>query len=382
MDMKKILQAVDGVASKPVEGANDMKKFLSVVTEGKGPLNRLTAAESMAVNQYTAPKTRETITSPILNVAKDAKPSMVGKYFKQVEEEFAESKTRYKDRARQLAERVIERIVPGEEPAPGINRLTGKPNVPDAMMPEPAAPTAPVQPLSSRYDPRFKNGPEPYTIDIGGTVYKFAGRDKQGPGTGEVIKVPAAVIGIRGLGAVNVELGKDGLYYPAPKTESVSEAPIAMDPAEPNNPTIHGHEKANAMSLKGRIMSARAQLKELAQLADSNELLVWEKITQLHKGGMFMGLAQNLEQIRHGIEELAAKRKKGGIQSRGIDNNIGEQGVGEAASAAQQAAIAIAKKKEHKTDESLKTDNPCWKGYKPVGTKKKGGKTVPNCVPK
>ena len=31
--------------------------------------------------------------------------------------------------------------------------------------------------------------------------------------------------------------------------------------------------------------------------------------------------------------------------------------------------------------ESLKTDNPCWKGYKPVGTKKKAGKTVPNCVP-
>lgn len=27
-------------------------------------------------------------------------------------------------------------------------------------------------------------------------------------------------------------------------------------------------------------------------------------------------------------------------------------------------------------------DNPCWKGYKPVGTKKKAGKTVPNCVPK
>ena len=26
-------------------------------------------------------------------------------------------------------------------------------------------------------------------------------------------------------------------------------------------------------------------------------------------------------------------------------------------------------------------DNPCWKGYKPVGTKQKGGKTVPNCVP-
>ena len=35
------------------------------------------------------------------------------------------------------------------------------------------------------------------------------------------------------------------------------------------------------------------------------------------------------------------------------------------------------------TQEGLRDpkDNPCWKGYKPVGTKKKGGKTVPNCVP-
>ena len=24
--------------------------------------------------------------------------------------------------------------------------------------------------------------------------------------------------------------------------------------------------------------------------------------------------------------------------------------------------------------------NPCWKGYKRMGTKKKGGKTVDNCV--
>ena len=25
---------------------------------------------------------------------------------------------------------------------------------------------------------------------------------------------------------------------------------------------------------------------------------------------------------------------------------------------------------------------PCWKGYEMIGTKKKGGRTVPNCVPK
>lgn len=38
---------------------------------------------------------------------------------------------------------------------------------------------------------------------------------------------------------------------------------------------------------------------------------------------------------------------------------------------------------EGELQEGLKDpkDNPCWKGYHPVGTKKKGGKTVPNCVP-
>ena len=29
-----------------------------------------------------------------------------------------------------------------------------------------------------------------------------------------------------------------------------------------------------------------------------------------------------------------------------------------------------------------KMENPCWKGYEAIGMKKKGGKTVPNCVPK
>lgn len=107
------------------------------------------------------------------------------------------------------------------------------------------------------------------------------------------------------------------------RIQQIFEAPIAMDPQEPNNPTVHGHEKANSMSLKGRIQQARAQLKELAELAEADDLASWQRITQLAKGGMFMGLEQNLEQIRHGIEQLAAKRKQGGIQSRGIDKNIG-----------------------------------------------------------
>lgn len=37
MDMKKILQAFDGAASKPVQGASDMKKFMSIIRENANP---------------------------------------------------------------------------------------------------------------------------------------------------------------------------------------------------------------------------------------------------------------------------------------------------------------------------------------------------------
>jgi hypothetical protein len=105
------------------------------------------------------------------------------------------------------------------------------------------------------------------------------------------------------------------------------EAPIA-NTDDPMDPVIHGHEKANPMNLKGRIFQARKQLQELAQMAESDDLGTWVQITKLAKGGMFMGLEQNLEQIRHGLEELAAKRKRGGVASRGIEKFDEEATVG------------------------------------------------------
>jgi hypothetical protein len=159
MDMRKILQAVDGVTAKTEVNSSDMKKFLTIV-EGKGPLNRPTAAESIAMQHYTEPK--KTITAPVLNVAEGATPSMIGKYFATVEQELKEAAARPNERARQLAERVIERIVPnadGSLPDPSINRLTGKPNPPAA---EPAAPApSNVKPSGS-------------TVDYGGATYSVS----------------------------------------------------------------------------------------------------------------------------------------------------------------------------------------------------------------
>jgi hypothetical protein len=125
------------------------------------------------------------------------------------------------------------------------------------------------------------------------------------------------------------------------------EAPIA-NTDDPMDPVIHGHEKANPMNLKGRIFQARKQLQELAQMAESNDLATWVQITKLAKGGMFMGLEQNLEQIRHGLEELAAKRKKGGIQSRGIEK-FDEMGDPGGTTAGMVSVGAVYKNKSGKT---------------------------------
>ena len=149
---------MDGANSKAEVNSSDMKRFLTIV-EGKGPLNRSTSAEALTMQHYTEPK--KTITNPVLNVQEGATPSMIGKYFKAVETELAEVASRNKDRARQLAERVIERVTPnadGSLPDPSINRLTGKPNPPAA---EPTPAPSNVKPSGS-------------TVDYGGATYSVS----------------------------------------------------------------------------------------------------------------------------------------------------------------------------------------------------------------
>ena len=186
-----------------------MSRLLSIMNEGKSP-RKVALPVQMAMQHYQTP----------VKQAINETNSVFKTYVALVEDDISEKKIAKQQLIRQYSQRIAEavlmkeRVVGGEETPPGINRLTGKPNPPEAA----PADTPAVVPLGKRFDPRFKNGPEPYTIDIDGVVYKFAGRTATGPGTGEVIKVPAAVIGIRGLSAVSVELGKDGMYYPAPAT--------------------------------------------------------------------------------------------------------------------------------------------------------------------
>lgn len=100
--------------------------------------------------------------------------------------------------------------------------------------------------------------------------------------------------------------------------EILTEAPIDFDPGAPMDPMIYGHKGANPAKLQYRMLRAAGQLKDLADRAENASPIEWESITR-----HFDELAMNIEQIRHGLSELAARRKRGGRGSRGIDPNIG-----------------------------------------------------------
>ena len=87
-----------------------------------------------------------------------------------------------------------------------------------------------------------------------------------------------------------------------------------MDPSDPMDPMIYGHDKANPAKLKYRMMRAAGQIKDLASRVDNASPAEWQTMAR-----QFEELKMNVEQIRHALEELAKIRRKGGIRSRGID---------------------------------------------------------------
>jgi hypothetical protein len=102
MDMKKILQAMDSISTKPVEGSNDMKKFLQVVTEGSNP-HKVALPVQMAMQHYQQPKEEKVI----------KESSLLKKYFaeaeEEIEQELAEKKEHLKMYSQQVAQRVMEK---------------------------------------------------------------------------------------------------------------------------------------------------------------------------------------------------------------------------------------------------------------------------------
>jgi hypothetical protein len=112
MDMKKILQAIDGQSTKPQAEVGDMARFVSIIAEGTSKLNQSPVAE-----EYKA---------PIKEVKNST--SLIDKYFKQAEQEFTESQNHRREHSKQLAERVSNKLngFYGNKPASTKNLARAK----------------------------------------------------------------------------------------------------------------------------------------------------------------------------------------------------------------------------------------------------------------
>jgi hypothetical protein len=101
------------------------------------------------------------------------------------------------------------------------------------------------------------------------------------------------------------------------KKKELNEAPIELDPSEPTNPMIYGHEKANPAKLDYRMLRAAGQFKDLASRVrtaqEVGDIRLWSSII-----ADFKELSMNVGQISHALEELEKTRRKGGVNSRGI----------------------------------------------------------------
>ena len=146
-------------------------------------------------------------------------------------------------------------------------------------------------------------------VTIDGEVKKFNLGDKFASSK-EAEKFISNELDKQGLQGYELEIKRG---YPKKKDSGVKEAPIEMDPADPMDPMIHSHDKANPAKLKYRMLRAAGQLKDLAARAENASPGEWQIMAR-----QFDELKMNMEQIRHALEELGRIKRKGGVRSRGI----------------------------------------------------------------
>lgn len=109
MDMKRILQALDGASTKPVEGASDMSKFLTIIdgaskkeeqlNEGASP-HKVSLPVQMAMQHYQTPKAEKPV----------VKNSLFKKYFVETEEKILQENIDRKEKLNKKAKEIADKI--------------------------------------------------------------------------------------------------------------------------------------------------------------------------------------------------------------------------------------------------------------------------------
>ena len=155
------------------------------------------------------------------------------------------------------------------------------------------------------------------------------------------------------------------------------------DDGEGPKPKCLSKEKAAKMS-KSQIAAAVKRKRKKDPVADrpgkgGKPKMVSNKIDEAkkqpdHEHSM---IRSELETIRKAVDRLKSKMKGEGNVEAWVQSKITK-----AADYIDSAAdyVDSGEHNVHGSMDEAKKD-PCWKGYKQVGMKKKGGKEVPNCVP-
>jgi hypothetical protein len=343
MDMKRILQAMDGVATKPVVGANDMAKFLSIVDKNasvqllqEGNPHKVSLPVQMAMQHYQKEES-----APEPQQARVGRESVVRKYFDEAEQAIQAEQIKKKNFYKQYAQTIAERVLMKESKLDERSTTEKQARTMAAAAHNPA--------FAKKVGIDQKVAKEFNQKDKGTALLSNAMKGKKKKKVKEN-EISGHSMGFNPTGGPGM-----GNYV-------VDEAPLDFDKENPAASTIHSHQGVNPASIEARIMRARNQLKELAQRAESNDLLVWESISK-----HFPELAMNIEQIRHGIEELAKIRKGGGRRVHNIPSTIGEN------NSIKQANATVKKIKP-----KVKT-GVCRAGQVQTGVQSKNGMTVPKC---
>jgi len=139
MDMKKLLQVIDGSNQKPVEGSNDIKKSLSIITEGANP-HKVSLPVQMTMQHYQKPVEKKTAikTSGLLQ-----------QYFENVELEQQETLNEKREQLRMYSQKIAKRVLVKEAAMPAPMPAAGAPvATPDPMSAIPQDPMAAAEPAA------------------------------------------------------------------------------------------------------------------------------------------------------------------------------------------------------------------------------------------
>ena len=166
---------------------------------------------------------------------------------------------------------------------------------------------------------------------------------------------------------------------------------------EVSKATLGRYVKANA---NDQVQHASSQSFKSGQAGDKyNKSDAWDHRTTKREKGMDRAINKLSKEAANPAQQAAiaiAKKKKKGV-AEGDPNapytpspakpfrnpkGFNKQGTGVGNKLAQQTRAELAKKKEQGVaEEKQRLDPKCWKGYRKAGTKMKGGKRVNNCVP-